>query len=170
MINTTSPMPIIILALMTSGLLSLSECEERCDACSYERSSFKHCPQRHVCAVAGLRNIRSNGRQLIIEFRNNCFLRVNCDGYIVGKHICLGRVICHLGDHIITDTQAIDIDLSVFVGYIGFGEGVTGDIRTLNAKGEALKLAVLGGFLNAETSGLSFVDKALAGLVFDNYR
>jgi hypothetical protein len=170
MINTTSPMPIIILALMFSVLLPLSECEERRDACTYERSSRKHRPQRHVCAVAGFRNIRSLGDQLIMEFRDNCFLRVNRDGHIIGEHICLCRIVRYLRDHIVADTKSVNIDLSVFIGYIGPGEGVAGNIRALHFEGEALKLTVLGGLLDSETAGLCLIDKALAGRVFNNNR
>ena len=105
-----------------------------------------------------------------MKFRNNGFLGVNRDGYIVGEHIRFSRVVCNLGNHIIADTQTIDIDLTVFIGHIGFGEGIAGNIRTFNAEGEALKLGVLGGFLNAEAAGLRLVDEALAGLIFNNNR
>lgn len=101
-----------------------------------------------------------------MELGNDRLSLVNGYGDICGKLILFVGFVEHLGDHIIADAQAINVDLPLFVGHKVLAEGIAGDIRALHTEGKALQHAVIRSLFNANASGLCLVDKALSGLIF----
>ena len=91
---------------------------------------------------------------------------MNGYGDICGKLILFVGFVGHLGDHIITDAQPLNVNLALLIGHKVLAEGIAGDIRALHAEGKALQHAVIRSLFNANASGLCLVDKALSGLIF----
>ena len=164
MINTTRPMPTMVLTLMLA-LLLLSEWEERRSPGAQQRSACQCCPQRQIGAVASLGNIR-NRLQLVVEFGHHGLALMDGDGHIRRQNIGLVGLVGDLRNHIVADAQTVNFDLPVLIGHIVLGESVAGDVSAAHPEGKALQPVVLRGFLNAEAAGLRCVHEALSGLVF----
>lgn len=158
-------MPIMTLAFMLAYLLLFAEGKEGRCTCADCRDTGKCRPKRHIGGISGFGNIR-NRLELVMELGNDHLSFVNGYSDICGKLILFVGFVGHLGDHIIADAQAINVDLPLFVGHKVLAEGIAGDIRALHAEGKALQHAVIRSFFNADASGLCLVDKALSGLIF----
>lgn len=158
-------MPIMTLALMLAYLLLFAEGKEGRRTCTDCRDTGKCCPKRHIGGISGLGYIR-NRLELVMELGNDRLSLVNGYGDICGKLILLVGFVGHLRDHIIADAQALNVDLTLFIGHKVLAESIAGDIRALHAEGEALQHAVIRSLFNADASGLCLVDKALSGLIF----
>lgn len=135
-----------------------------------QRDQRQRTPKAGLGLVTGLGNIGNFGDQLVVELRHGGLALQNRNGHIGRQFVFLSSFVGHLGNHIITDTQALNVDLAVFIGHILLREGLTGDIRTLNLEGEALHDLILGGLFDADAAGLGIVDETLAGLVLHDNR
>ena len=84
---------------------------------------------------------------------------MDSDGYIIRQDVLLVSLVGYLGDYVVTDTEALDMDLTVFIGHIFLAESIAGNISAFHTESEPFQNAIFRCLFDTDITNLSVMIK-----------